>query len=583
MKELNVREIISSRNPNLFEKYPRFIGNLIVRFFERLLHVQEINSFIRNSANMTGLAFIDEVFDGLNFSYYMSSSDRQKIPADGKLIVVANHPLGGLDGLALLRAIGEVRPDVKIIANDVLLNFENLSDLFLPYDVFSSRMQKQHVARIANALMEERPVVFFPAAEVSRLAPKGIRDPKWLNGPVFFAKKYDVPVLPVYIKARNSILFYLISLLNKKISTLMLAREIFNKRGKSIRLKVGDPIPGVVFSSSYLKAAVTTKLLRKHTLLLARKKAASIFKTEKTIIHPIDRKRLKEELLASEQLGETSDGKKIYLIHFDKAGQVMREIARLRELTFRRVGEGTGLKLDLDRFDRYYRHIVLWDDDALEIIGSYRIGNCQEIISTHGVDGLYTNTLFKYTDKAQSYLQYGLELGRSFVQAKYWKTNALDYLWQGIGAYVAKHPEVKYLLGPVSISNTYTEDAKNLLVYFYSKWFPGDASLAPHIAPYRISQKKQDELAEIFTGKEYREDVRKLKEELKVLGFTIPILYKQYSELCEEGGVSFIDFGVDKDFGDCIDGLILVQIEYLKESKRERYISINQPKRPPEK
>ena len=576
MKELNVREIITSRNPNLFDKYPRFVGRLIVRFFERLLHVEEINSLIRNSAHVTGQAFIDEVFEGLNFSYYLSSSDRHKIPADGKLIVVANHPLGGLDGLALLRAIGEVRSDVKIIANDVLLNFENLSDLFLPYDVFSARMQKEHVVRIADALLEERPVIFFPAAEVSRLTPKGIRDPKWLNGPVFFARKYDVPVLPVYIKARNSILFYIISLLNKRLSTLMLAREIFNKRGKAIRLKVGDPIPGVVFSSSYLKASVTTKLLRKHTLLLARKKNISIFKTEKTIIHPIDRKRLKEELMASELLGETSDRKKIFLIEFNKAGHVMREIARLRELTFRRVGEGTGLKLDLDRFDRYYRHIVLWDDDALEIIGSYRIGNCAEIIATHGVEGLYTHTLFKYSDKAKPYLDYGLELGRSFVQAKYWKTNALDYLWQGIGAYVAKHPEVKYLLGPVSISTTYTEEAKNLLVYFYSKWFPGDASLAPHVAPYRISQKKSEELQTVFTGAAYREDLRKLKEDLKVLGFTIPILYKQYSELCEEGGVSFIDFGVDKDFADCIDGLILVQLEHLKQSKRDRYILINQ-------
>ncbi len=170
-----------------------------------------------------------------------------------------------------------------------------------------------------------------------------------------------------------------------------------------------------------------------------------------------------------------------------------------------------------------------------------------------------------------------MELGRSFVQVKYWKTNALDYLWQGIGAYVAKHPEVKYLLGPVSISNTYTEEAKNLLVFFYQKWFPGDPALASHVSPFRISQIHQNELAALFSGTEFREELRLLKESLKVLGFSIPILYKQYSDLCDEGGVSFIDFGVDKDFADCIDGLILIRLELLKATKRERYISLNLP------
>ncbi len=304
--------------------------------------------------------------------------------------------------MALLRAVSEVRPDVKIIANDVLLNFENLAELMLPFDVFSSHMQKEHVARIGEALLAEKAVIFFPAAEVSRLTLKGIRDPKWLNGPAFFAKKYEVPILPVFVKGKNSILFYFISLLYKNFSTFLLAREIFNKSGKSLRFVVGDPIPGVVFSSSFIKTKVTTRLLRKHTYLLARKRRSTIFKTEKTIVHPVDRKLLKEELIVSELLGRTSDGKKIFLVDFDKAPRVMREIARLREQTFRKVGEGTGLKLDLDRFDRYYQHIVLWDDDNLEIIGSYRVGNCRQIIRKHGMEGLYTNTLFKYSGSGRA-------------------------------------------------------------------------------------------------------------------------------------------------------------------------------------
>ncbi len=575
MKELDVREIITARAPGFFPRYPLFVQTLIIRLLSRLLRVEEINHQIRKNAGVKGVAFIDEVFEDLNFSYYLSSIDRNKIPSEGKLVVVANHPLGALDGLALLRAISEVRPDVRIIANDVLMNFENLEELFLPYDVFSRHMQKEHIAHIGAELLQEKAILFFPAAEVSRLTWKGIRDPQWLNGPVFFAKKYDAPVLPVFIKGRNSILFYVISLLYKRFSTLLLPREIFNKRGKSLRFVVGDPIPGAVFTASYIKTRVMSRLLRKQTYLLARKKKSAIFKTEKTIIHPVDRRQLREELASSTLLGQTSDGKKIYLVDFDKAHRVMREIARLREQTFRKVGEGTGLKLDLDRFDRYYQHIVLWDEGPLEIIGSYRVGNCRQIISELGVEGLYTNTLFRYSPAARPILDQALELGRSFVQIKYWKSNALDYLWQGIGAYLIRHPEVNYLLGPVSISNTYTERAKELLVYFYQTWFPGDREFAPHVSPFRISQNNQAELAVLFPRIEYRQELRKLKEALKMLGFSIPVLYKQYSELCEEGGVAFLDFGVDKDFGDCIDGLILIRIDRLLPNKRERYMTVH--------
>lgn len=575
MKELDVREIISSRAPGFLSRYPAFVQNLIVRFLARLLHVEQINQHLRKFSGYTGLAFIDETFEELNFSYYLSSIDRGKIPSEGKLIVVANHPLGALDGLALVRAISEVRRDVKIIANDVLMNFENLRDLFLPFDVFTKNMQKEHVNHIGAALMAEQAVIFFPAAEVSRMTLKGIRDPKWLNGPVFFAKKYGVPVLPVYIKGKNSLLFYLISLLYKSFSTLLLPREIFNKHGKSLRFIVGDPIPGQLFSASFLKTKMMTKLLRRHTYQLRQKKKSRIFRTERTIAHPIERRQLRDELRAAPLLGRTSDGKKIYLITSDRARLVMREIARLRELTFRKVGEGTGLKIDLDRFDRHYEHIVLWDEEELEIIGSYRVGNCRKILAEQGVEGLYTQTLYQYSAAAMPMLEQALELGRSFIQVKYWRSNALDSLWQGIGAYLLRYPEILYLIGPVSISNSYSSEAKNLLIYFYQTWFPGDAALAPHRFPYTISPHEAEGLAALFPRHDYREELRRLKERLKVLGFSIPVLYKQYSELCEEGGVSFVDFGIDADFADCIDGLIMVRIDKLRPNKRERYFNID--------
>ncbi|MBN2354782.1 lysophospholipid acyltransferase family protein [candidate division KSB1 bacterium] len=576
MKELDVRALIEAKNPEFFEKNPRFLTRLLVKMIEKTVRAREINDFLKQHGQVRGIAFIDELFEILDFSYIVSHKDIHKIPAEGRVILVANHPLGALDGLSLLKAVSEIRKDVKIIANDVLMNLENLSDYFLPYDVFSRKMQKVQVQRIGQVLQEDQAVIFFAAAEVSRLSFKGVRDPGWLNGPVFFAKKYKVPILPVFFKAKNSMLFYFISLFSKKVSMFLLPREVFKKNGKTIRMIIGDPIPGVVFSSSFINTKMATKLLKRHTYLIGRRKAG-VFKTEKTIIHPLNRKIIKTELQHSLLLGETSDKKKIFLVQYNQATNVLHEIARLRELTFRSVGEGTGLKLDLDKFDRYYQHIVLWDEEELEIIGSYRIGNCKEIIAEHGITGLYTSTLFKYQEKAHPILERALELGRSFVQIKYWKSNALDYLWQGIGAYVAKNTDIKHLIGPVSISNTYTEEAKNLLVYYYKKWYPGDTSLAPHISPYIISGKHEEQLKQLFDGADIRQDMRKLKEFLRVLGFSIPILYKQYSELCEPGGVQFIDFGIDKDFGDCIDGLILVNLDYLKESKRKRYITVNLP------
>lgn len=150
---------------------------------------------------------------------------------------------------------------------------------------------------------------------------------------------------------------------------------------------------------------------------------------------------------------------------------VLKEIGRLREISFRHVGEGSGEKRDIDSYDFYYKHLIIWDDEALEIAGAYRIGDCREIIEDFDVDGLYTSTLFKYDSAFMPYFEHGLELGRSFVQPKYWNSRALDYLWQGIGAYVRENPNIRYLFGPVSLSDTFTTQAKALLIYYYSHYF----------------------------------------------------------------------------------------------------------------
>lgn len=271
---------------------------------------------------------------------------------------------------------------------------------------------------------------------------------------------------------------------------------------------------------------------------------------------------LAAEIRQCEQLGETSDKKSIFLYHYRENSSVMREIGRLREFTFRSVGEGTGLERDLDQYDIDYEHIVLWDDLAGEIVGAYRIAQTAQLLMRGQCQpALYTQTLFDFATDFDRYFAKGLELGRSFVQPKYWGKRSLDYLWFGIGAYLRSRPNVRYLFGPVSISNTYPIEAKDLLVNYYSTHFAASNNSVTARTPYEGN------------GSTVLADFRALKSALASLGVTVPTLYKQYTDVCDPGGVQFFDFNVDQDFGDCIDGLILVDLTYLKSSKRRRYLA----------
>jgi putative hemolysin len=360
----------------------------------------------------------------------------------------------------------------------------------------------------------------------------------------------------------------------KPLAGMMLAHEMFNKNYKTITMRVGEPIPYHKINSLSLGKVQTAKLLRRHLYQLAKKKnKKSLFETETTIDHPQERRAIKEELKQSELLGQTGDGKKIYLYDFKAGSPVMNEIGRLRELTFRQVGEGTGKKRDLDRYDRDYRHLVLWDENDLEIAGAYRLGEVKHILSKEDSRGIYSEELFEYDhSKMAPYFEQGIELGRSFVSPKYWGKRSLDYLWYGIGAYLKRYPEVRYLFGPVSLSNSYPELAKALIVSFYRHYFNDEQKLAKSRTPYIVPKQDNAIIKDIISGDDYEADFKKLRQQLAHMDVTVPTLYKQYSEVAEQGGVRFIDFNVDADFADCIDGLVMVDLEKLKPKKRARYL-----------
>lgn len=563
----------------LEEKFPKLQKNKLIqasakKFQESVIHKKEIEDFIEKNNHLDPFAFIDVVFEKLDFSYSVSRKDIENIPSSGRVVIIANHPLGALDALSLIHLVSMVRKDIKVVANDFLNIFEPLRPVLIEINNFKKQQSKKSIQQVYDALSSEEAVIIFPSGEVSRATPKGIKDKKWHKGFLKFATKSTSPILPVYIEAKNSKTFYSVSALNKKLSMLLLPNEMFKQQGKSINLFVGALIASENVAPKGIQADALIELYKKHLYALKKKKA--YLQTQKPIALPEDRQAIKKELKAAQLLGTTKDNKKIYLYEWSKeTSSVLHEIGRLREVAFRKVGEGVNKKRDIDKYDRYYKHIVLWDEEELEIVGAYRIGICKEIIESKGKEALYTTTLFEFAPAMNKYLPESIELGRSFVQPKYWGSRALDYLWQGIAAYLQNNPEIRYMFGPVSLSASLPKIAKNMILYFYSHHFPDREHLVTAKEAYHIDIQDPDmERFFVQIGKKYSEDFKTLKRTLALFDVNVPTLYKQYAELCEYGGVRFCAYNIDKEFADCIDSFILVDMQKLKLKQRKRYFEV---------
>ena len=566
---IDVQKEIEKKFPNISKK-PNFLNKSLIKIAKKVVHENSINEFLEKNSHLKGFEFVDAVLDYFNFDYTVSSNDLQNIPSSGKVVMIANHPLGGLDALSLLKLVGTVRSDVKIVANDFLVGIEALKSLFIPIDNYKMRQSKKDIQAVYEALNQEQAIIIFPAGEVSRASAKGIKDPLWNKGFLNFATNSNSPILPIFIGGKNSKTFYTMSVINKTFSTLLLSHEMFKKNSTNINIKIGEIIPNDHIKPRGLDKKYLVNLYKKHLYALKKGKK-SFFLTQKAIAHPQKKDELIRELKKSKLIGETGDGKKIYLYDYEDDSIVLKELGRLRELSFRKVGEGINKKRDTDKYDIYYQHIILWDENDLEIVGSYRIGNGDFINKNIGVKGFYSNTLFKFHDKINPYLQDSIELGRSFVQPKYWGTRALDYLWYGIGAYLKTKPNIKYMFGPVSISGTFPSAAKDMLIFYYSHYFSNKEEIVEAKIPYQYSSHIQD-LKDNFILNDRKKDFKTLKSTLNSMGVTVPTLYKQYADICEEGGVKFLGFNVDPDFSDCIDGFILVKVDLIKANQRKRYM-----------
>ncbi len=569
---IDIQKEIEKKFPNM-DKKENFLKKSLFKIAKKIVHEDSINQFLTQNSHLKGFEFVDAVLDYFDFDYTVSSSDLQNIPTSGKVVIIANHPLGGLDALCLLRLISQVRKDVKIVANDFLAGFEALHSLLIPIDNYKLRQSKNDIKKIYEALNNEEAIIIFPAGEVSRATAKGIKDPAWNKGFLNFAQNTNSPILPIFLDAKNSKTFYTISVINKTFSTLLLSHEMFNKKSKRIGVKVGQIIPNENIAPKGIDKKFLLNLYRKHLYSLKKGKK-SFFETQSAIAHPVSRIDLLNELKKSKLIGQTTDGKKIYLYDYTEDSIVLKELGRLRELSFRKVGEGVNKKRDTDKYDIYYQHIILWDENDLEIVGSYRIGNSDFIFKNIGVKGFYSNTLFKYNEEFTPYLKDSIELGRSFVQPKYWGTRALDYLWFGIGAYLRTNPNIKYMFGPVSMSASFPTIAKDMMIFYYSHYYGDNQNMVEAKVPYSYSN-NLSEIKETFDLNDKKKDFKFLKSTLANIGVSVPTLYKQYSDIAEDNGVKFLGFNVDNSFGDCIDGFILVEVAKIKDSARQRYIENN--------
>ncbi|MGD2119176.1 MAG: lysophospholipid acyltransferase family protein [Chromatiales bacterium] len=571
---IDVETLLRNHFPDV-EKRQGPVYKATVTLLKKLLHQDEINSFIESNQHLEGFEFNDAVLDHFDFSFRISNRDRDRIPAQGRVLIVANHPLGSLDGLALLKMVSEIRPDVRIVATTLLNQISPLNNLFLSVDNLSKKASHlKSMRRIVKALEADQAVIMFPTGEVSRIRPNGIRDGKWKTGFLHLAAKTAAPIVPIYIDAKNSAMFYGLSSLYKPLGTIMLVNEMFNKHNVEISLRVGKPIPWEAIDGLDMPKKKIAKRMRKQVYRLAKKNKPKLFDTIENVIHPAKSKLIRNELKQSQLIGSTEDGKQIYLFDYQPNSSVMREIGRLRELSFRAVREGTGNALDVDSYDRYYRHLILWDEDELEIVGAYRIGETAGIIQAKGLRGLYTHSLFEFNDMLLPYLDESIELGRSFIQPRYWGRRSLDYLWYGIGAYLQQNPHIKYMFGPVSLSASYPLPARKLIASFYDELFSSDIELAQPRAPFEFPRYELfAPYRAVSSEGDYKQAFSLLKETLDSMGVRVPTLYKQYVELCYPGGCEFLGFNVDADFSDCIDAMILVHLDAVKEKKRERYIN----------
>lgn len=539
----------------------------------RLFYLARLESIYRQASDgqEDHLAFLDAVLQQLGVTWRVSPLELQRIPAQGPVVVVANHPYGALEGLILARLLLAVRPDVKIMANYMLSRVPELRDLFLLVDPFQSNRAVEHNFRplrdAVRWLEQGGMLVVFPAGEVASLAwgRWRVEDPSWSPMAAGMARRAKAKVLPVHFPGRNSMFFQLAGLAHPSLRTALLPRELVNKIDSEVSLRIGSPIAYKRLAAQGSSREATAYLRRRVYLLGAVRDTRPDDPPEPPggLMPP---PALSARCSAAAEIEALPAGQKLltsgeFTVLYARGRQaphLLDEVGRVRELCFRQVGEGTGQERDLDRYDDYYLHLCLWNHQERELAGGYRLGLVDEILATRGARGLYTSTLFDYDPAFFARLNPAMELGRSFVDPKYQRSySGLMLLWKGIGQLIAAMPRYRYILGPVSVSSLYSPLSRRLMQCFLDQHFASPlAGLATPRRPPQWPRLGGFRPSELLQGVADLEELSELIGDIEPSGWGLPILIKQYTKLAAKA----VAWNVDPAFGDALDCLMAADL-----------------------
>ncbi|MFN0137865.1 MAG: lysophospholipid acyltransferase family protein [Phycisphaerae bacterium] len=579
---------------------PRRLGDAVLSTCERLLALPALDRVYTVARKCERRdAFCDAAIGALGARYDISDADLARIPTSGPLIVVANHPLGGLDGLMLASILRRVRPDVRLLANHLLAAIPEMHDTCIFVDPFGGeaarRRNRDAMLAATRWLRDGGALGMFPAGEVSHYTMQRgyVADPSWSATVARLIRRTRATVVPMHFAGANSRLFQLAGLAHPRLRTMMLPRELLAARGKCVQVRVGSAISCERLERRCGEAGDGAReatrrsdlraieYLRARTYILggrdrAKAKPARVRAVPRKLVEPIA--PIDESLLAADvaalpperTLGECGELSVLWAAAAE-VPHVLREIGRLREVTFRAAGEGTGREIDLDRFDAHYLHLFVWNATTRRVIGAYRMGQTDVLLDRFGVNGLYTSTLFRYSAKLMRQIDPALELGRSFVALEYQRDySPLLLLWKGIGRFVTLHPRYRHLFGAVSISDEYQSTTRQLLMSFL-RAHNFDHELAAHVRPKHPPRELRGFEAEVPNAAAVVSDLADVEEligEIESDGRGVPVLLRQYLKL----NARMLGFNVDSTFGDVLDGLVLVDLMRLEPPLLKRYL-----------
>ena len=559
-----------------------FLGTFVGWLLMVATKITTINRFYNKNKELPGPEFLDAILEHYEIDFEVPEEDLKRLPKSGPYITISNHPLGGIDGVLLLKLLLKERPDFKIIANFLLHRIEPLRPYIMPVNPFENHKDaKSSIMGFKSAmahLKEGHPLGIFPAGEVSTYRDgKLVVDRPWEEAALKLIRKAEVPVVPIYFHARNSRLFYRLSKINDVFRTAKLPSELTSQSRRPIKVRIGQPI-SVNTQNEEETLESFTELLRKKTYLLANvfEKERLIDKVPTSLKIPKPPKKIATQVSTKVLEGEIerlrekdcrvlqSKNYEVYLAQQQDIPFCLNEIGRQREITFREVGEGTNNAIDLDKFDSYYHHLFLWDNDAKKIVGAYRMGLGSEIFKKYGIDGFYLQDLFRFEPELYPMMEKSIEMGRAYIVKEYQqKPMPLFLLWKGIVHTTLRHPEHKYLIGGLSISNQFSNFSKSLMIEFMKSNY-WDPYVAQYIRPKKEFKVQLKDADKEFVFDETQADLNKfdkLISEVEPGSLRLPVLIKKYIKQ----NAKVVAFNVDPLFNNSVDGLMYIKIADLPE------------------